>query len=66
MSRLDREEPFGLLKLGAVIVAGEQVPVHIGRHGDGRMAHALLHHLQRQFEAAVLPAIDAPRGIEMA
>jgi hypothetical protein len=42
------------------------MPVTVGGHLNAGMTEPALHHLDRQFEAAVFAAIDAPRGIEMA
>jgi hypothetical protein len=41
------------------------MPVVVGRHLDGGMAETGLHHLERQFEAAIDAAIDAPARVEM-
>ena len=39
------------------------VGVHDQR--DGTVAQTLLHHLRRQTQAAIFPAIDQPRRLEM-
>ena len=40
--------------------------VDIHRHHDRRMTKSLLNHLARQFEAAIVPPVNAPRRIEVA
>jgi hypothetical protein len=63
---LPQKGPLGGRQLRGVIAAWKQMPVNICRHLDAGVPEPALHHLDRQFEAAVGPAIDAPRSIEMA
>ena len=44
---LRQEELLGFFELGTVIVAREQVAVHVGSKRQRRMAEPLLHDLQR-------------------
>src|SRR6516162_6993247 len=71
MSRLCRvghpmeQRAFGKSELGAVVTAREQVAVTVRRDLDRGVAQSCLHDLQRKLEAAIGPAIDAPRGVEV-
>src|SRR6266487_57235 len=49
-----------------IVTAREQMAVAIHGHDDRRVTEALLHHLGRQFQAAIRSAVDAPRREEMA
>jgi hypothetical protein len=64
-SRQRHERPLRRRKF-AVIPAGKQVAVPIRRHLNRRMTQTALNQLDRQFQAPVSPAVDAPRGVEMA
>src|SRR5262245_55687166 len=65
MSRLPEECPLGCSKLGAVVTAGKQMPVHVGRHLDARVPESVLHDLQGQSQTPVLASVDAPARVEM-
>src|SRR5262245_14982762 len=65
VSRLAQKRPFGRSKFSAIVTAGEQMAVHIGRHLDTRMPEAVLHDLEGQPQTAILFAVDAPRRIEV-
>jgi hypothetical protein len=45
--RLAVQQLFGRREFTAIILAWEQMPVGVGRHGDTGMAEPLLHHFQR-------------------
>lgn len=59
------QRPFCSRQLFALVAAREEMSVRIGGHDDGRVAETLLHRLDRQFQAAVAPPIDAPRSEEV-
>jgi len=65
VSRLTQERFFSRSKFGAVVTAREQVTVDVRRHLNARMSKAVLNYLERQSQAAVLGAVDAPRGVEV-
>jgi hypothetical protein len=54
------ERPLGCRKLGTVILARKQVAVDVRGHGDRGVPESMLHHLERQPQAAVLAPVDAP------
>src|SRR5262249_30427726 len=65
--RSSRQECLlGGRKLAAIIAAREQVAVGIRGHLNRGVAKPSLHHLERQLEAAIDAAVDAPRGVEVA
>ena len=61
-----QEGLLGFRHLRGIIAAGEEMPVAIGRHLNRGMPEPGLHQLERQFQAAVGAAVDAPRRIEVA
>jgi hypothetical protein len=65
VSHLARKRFLCRLQLGAIVTAGEQVAVHVGRHVDGGMPEAVLHRLERQPKPAILFAVEAPRRVEV-
>src|SRR5262249_55641601 len=58
--------PLRCRQFGTIVTAREQVPVAVGRHLNRAMTKARLHHLEREFEAAIDAPVDAPAGVEMA
>ena len=56
---------LGRRQFGAIVTARKQVAVAVGRHLDRGVAEPRLHHLERQLEAAIDAAVDAPRRIEV-
>src|SRR5262249_8830098 len=61
-----QQSSLGRRQFRAVITAREQVTVGVGCHLDRGVAEPGLHYFERQFEAAVSTAVDAPRSVEVA
>jgi hypothetical protein len=65
MLRSRNEAKLSRVEFGRIVATRKQMAIGVERRGDRRVSEPLLDDLGRQLKAAILAAIDAPRGIEV-